>query len=58
MLMESTLRRADEARLPVYLEATQEGARAYPKVGFEKCGELPCGDSRIILMTRQPSRQT
>ena len=57
-MMESVVNLADETGIPIYLEATPEGARAYPKFGFKKCGEFPCGDAQITLMTRQPRPRT
>lgn len=56
MLIEPSLERADEEGLPVYLEATPEGALMYPRYGFESCGVVEVLDGRytFTLMIRQP----
>ena len=42
--------------MPTYLEATPEGAKIYPRFGFEKVGEYSFFDGEQVceLQIRQP----
>ena len=49
MLLKPGLERADRDGVPTYLEATPEGARVYPKFGFQKVNELEMFGGRFVM---------
>lgn len=55
-LVDMGLAWADADGVPTYLEATPEGAKIYPRFGFEKVGEYPFfgGENICEFHVRQP----
>lgn len=56
-LLKVGLDRADSDGVPIYLEATPDGALMYPKFGFEKVGELSMFDGQYVIESHvRPAR--
>lgn len=51
---------ADEDGIPAYTEATPDGAKVYPALGFQKVGEYGFFDGEYIseFYIRQPGAST